>query len=64
MKTYFVFEYPNDYWQHDKENRNLINKWVDKLMVDLENTNNKNKFHAIPPGSKLYTIDLFEGDEF
>jgi len=65
MKTSFIFEYPSDYWQHSKDNRDLINEWVDKLMVDLERKDNdKNKFHAIPPGSKLYTIDVFEGDEF
>lgn len=65
MKTSFIFEYPSDYWEQTPENQQLINKWVDKLIVDFEvNNKDKNKFHAIPPGSKLYTIDVFEGDEF
>jgi hypothetical protein len=64
MKTSFIFEYPNDYWQQTPENQQLINKWVDKLIVDFETEGNKIKFHAIPPGSKLYTIDVFDGDEF
>lgn len=62
MRSIFVFEYPEDYWEMSKETRELINKWADTLFNNLKD--NKIVMHGIPPKSKLYVLDILNGEEF
>jgi hypothetical protein len=56
VKEFIVFEYPEDYWKLNIDDRKIVQEWAVKIMEEIQDP--KSKFIKIPPKSTLRTLAI------